>query len=212
LYLAVVVAGLAAGLWPEATAAPKSARPSALLPSLQTVALAQVGFALLVQPLVALRRGERAAVRRYWPQTLLESAGLVLVTVPIYAAAAYFADAVAVDVVRTVICVVGVWTVGWAAGKHLACRRGGRGVLILMLLIVAVGMPAAYYIARQFLADADRLQWLWRVTPATLIWQAAAPRQACWLPRPLWALLVWPVLAAALILLDLLRPARREVQ
>jgi len=206
LYLALVLAGLAAGLWPESIVpTPRDVR-SAVLPTLRTVAVAQVAFVLLIHPLVILTRSQRGTIRRYWPEVLVESAALLVVTAPLYLAAAYLADAVAADVVRAAIYVVCLWTFAWSAGKWLTAGRRARWAVLLILLLAAAGMPAGYYIIREFLAPAVPAEWIWNAGPATFAWQAAASRDPSWFPRPLWAALLWPGLAALGVLLDLALP------
>ena len=207
LYLAFCLAGLAAGLWPRAIFVPRGDAGGAPLPALKTLVVAQIAFGLLVWPLGALRRARLGAARRYWSAAIAEAAVYLVLAVPFYIAAAYLADAVAEDVVRAVIYVACVWTLPLAAGAHLAAGRPGRGAVMLVLLLAAMGLPAAHYIALEFLAPPSA-EFLSRLSPATFAWAASASRGAAWYPQPLWAILVWPaVAAAATFLLMLIRPA-----
>lgn len=66
-YLLVLLAGLAAGLWPRALYASDTPAAGAALPTLQTLAIAQIAWLLLVWPVVLSRRvlnGAAADVRR----------------------------------------------------------------------------------------------------------------------------------------------------
>ena len=206
LYLAAMLAGLAAGLWPEAIVPRSRQLAAAPLPTLQTLAVAQVAFILLIHPLVILHRSSRGPITSYWPQTVVESAGMLLVTAPLYVAAAFLADAVAADVIRTALYVLCLWTVSWAAGKHLAFRHRGHWAILLVLWVLALGGPAAYYIARELLTTPARATWLWHLSPATFAWQTAQARQGGYLPTPIWPALIWPGLAAIAVGCDALLP------
>ena len=200
VYLLVLLASLAGGLWPEAVYPSRDAIAPPP-PVLQVVAVGQVAFVLLIYPLAVLRRSARPP-RRFWTPLVLESAVYLVVAAPFYVAAGYLADAVFADVVRTVLYVACLMPVAWAAAAHLAVSRR-RAVVTLALLLAAMGLPWAYYVAVEFLGRGSA-GWLRCLAPATFVWQAAAARSGDWLPRPIWALLVWPTIAAAAILPGLL--------
>ena len=193
IYLVLCLAGLAAGLWPDAIYPSRLNVRPAPLPVLQTLALAQVAFVLLAGPLLAA--GERSRGSAYVARTCLASAVYLLVTASFYAAAVVLADATVTDVARTALCVASLMPLGWAAGAWLRGGAGRSGAL-LVLLLVALGLPAAYYIAIEFLQAVGSAEWLWRLAPATFAWDNAASQGASLLPRPLWAVCVWPVVAA----------------
>jgi len=196
LYLAACLAGLAAGLYPEAIYPSRRDVVPAPLPALQALATAQVLFILIVHPLIVLRRADFGRIRRYGPETIVESVTWLIATVPLYVAAAYLADATATDVLRTVLYVACLWPVAWAAGAILRRCRAARAPLLLLLLIVAAG-PALFYVLREFmpLYPSD---WLWQAAPATAAWDAAASRAPNPFPQPLWSLLLWPAFALCL--------------
>ena len=197
VYLACCLAGLLAGLYPQAVYPARSAVTAAPLPALRTLAVAQALFILLAQPLIALRRAERGLARRYWAETILESATWLVATVPFYTAAAYLGDATAVDVLRTAVYLACLWPVAWAAGALLA-RRGAARAPVGLLLLVAAALPGVHYLFREFL-PVYRAAWLWQLAPATAAWDAAASRAGTLLPRPLWSLAAWPAVALALL-------------
>ena len=204
-YLIFCLAGVAVGLWPQVAFPSPKMPTTATLPTLRTLAVAQVGFILLFYPLAMLARGERV---RYWPTVLAESALLLIVGLPFYLAAAFLADATAADVVRTVLAVTCLWPVAWVAGAHLAAARSGRSVVVLALVLAAIGMPAAFYIAWDILLAPRAATVLWHVAPATFVWQAAQSRAGVVLPRPIWSAAVWPAAAAAVGLVGMLLPRR----
>ncbi len=202
LYLAFCLAGLAVGLWPEAVFVSRGIQ-AAPLPVLRILAVAQIAFALLVWPLVVLRRAQQGATMRYWAGAIVETGVFLLVAVPFYIAAAYFADAVAADVVRTAVYVACVWIFSLAAGAHLAGGRGGSIVMMLVLVSAALGLPAAHYIALEF-GTVSSVALLGRISPATFAWTVSASRGASWRPEPLWAAIIWPAAGAALACLAML--------
>ena len=202
IYLAVMTAGLAAGLWPQAIHASKSGLLTAPPPALAAVAVAQVGYLLLIHPLVLLRR---APAPRYWAARVVESAAYLVAGAPFYVVAAWMSDAVVADVVRTAACMACLWPVTWAAGRWLQQVPKARPTVTLLLLIAALGLPATYYLVREFVSPQGG-SWLWSLAPATLAWDNAASRLPGPLPRPAWALGVW--LAVALAAAMLRRAAR----
>ena len=193
-YLAFCLAGLAAGIWPEAIYPSRADVLSAPLPALRTLAVAQVAFILLVYPLVAGARAGRCDAR-YWPEAVVESLALLAAAGPFYVAAAFLADATAVDAVRTAICAGSLWPAAWLAGWMLR-RPGARTPTVLALVVVTLGLPAAYYLVLEFL-PVYPAEWLWRLGPVTFAWETASSRRPDVLPSPVWAMFVWPVVAAA---------------
>lgn len=214
LYLAVLLAGLAAGLWPETLWPAVERRDAAPLPTLQTLAVAQLMFFLLVYPMVLLKRfaprpnhpgGEPK--RPYWRLVVPESLLLLVLGGPFYLPAAFLADATTTDAVRCAICVASFLPLVWVAGAHLARARRGTSAVTLGLLVVALGLPAAYYVAIEFLPPAAA-HWASTGTPAMIVWRNAAARIDTPWPGPLWALLAWPAVAAVAAALGLIIPAR----
>jgi len=207
LYLAVCLAALLVGLYPQAVYPSRMDVIPAPVPALQSLAAAQAMFILLVHPLILLRRAERGEIARYWTGTIVESLTWLAATTPLYVAAAWLADATAGDVLRTVICLLCLWPLAWSAGSVLRACPPARPVVVLLLWIVAA-LPAGHYITREFLRVFPA-EGLWHLAPATFAWQAARSRAGALLPTPLWALATWPVVAAGLAGAGLLR--RREI-
>ena len=207
LYLAFCLAGLAAGLWPDAIYPSRADVPAAPLPVLQALAVAQVAFFLLAGPLV-LWSLRAASPRRYWPRAAATLATYLLVAVPFYVAGAYLADATPADAVRTAVYIVCLLPLCGAAGVWLSGGSGARAATLVFLLVAAIGLPAGCYIAREFLAAVAPAEWLRQLAPATFAWQTAASRGGSLLPSPAWAALVWPAAGAAGILLRALIPHR----
>ena len=202
LYLLLLLIGLAAGFWPESIHVTKSDLRPAPLPALQTVALAQVAYIFLVHPLVIFRRGQPGRTRNYWGSCAVESLAMLVAGVPFYVAAGWFADATAVDGIRTALAVAAFWPVAWSAGAWLRSRRGPRSPVMIFLVLAAFGPPAAHYILREFVARGRAFEWLWHLGPATFVWSNGASRIPSWTPLPVWAVVFWIAVAVFGVLLQ----------
>jgi len=191
IYLCLMLAGLAAGLWPEAIH--PTDRPAAVLPVLRTVAAAQVAYVLLAWPVVLLRRG-RIGGRGFWAAAAVEALGMLAAAVPLYVLAAWFGDATVRDVLRTALYVAAVMPLAPAAAKWMS-RSVWRPWVLTGLLVVALGLPAACYIVGEFVAPGPQAGLL-HISPLVGAWRAAMPRGEGVLPRPVWAWVAWPLAAA----------------
>jgi hypothetical protein len=207
IYVAFLLAGLLAGLWPDAIYPPRYGVSPAPLPTLRTILLAQIAFALVAQPLIYMRRGQCGQVANFWVEIIAETAAMFVVAAPFYYVAAYLADATLQDALRTAVYAGCLWFAAWAVSAH-AWQPGrtqlGRTLAVVAGLVIFLGLPAVYYLGKEFLwpdampwANAtgpggDRLGRLYWLTPALQAWDVAASRTGHWLPQPLWAALAWP--------------------
>ena len=201
--LCILLASLAAGLFPEAMAPNIDGLAPQTLPVLQCLAVGQAAFLLLVWPLAA---------RAQAPVSLVSMLAMsLLISLPAYVLAAVVSDATIRDVVRTVVYVLLLWPLAFAAARWL-CRPAGRSVVLLGLLIASVGLPAGYYIVREFVAASPLgpVEWIWQLGPLTAAWDVAASRAGLWTPEPLWAALVWPIAAAALLVIEVCTAGTRR--
>jgi len=206
VYFLFALTGLAAGYWPASIYHPLALQGGPL-PSHQALAVAQVAFFLLAYPLILARRkpGDR-----FWFPCILESAALLAATAPLYAAAAFLADAVWTDCLRSALAVASFCPLSWAAGRCLGPGgTGGAGrwssAVLIVLLLAAVGLPWAGYACRDFLGGAraaPAADALWHATPATFAWDAAASRLGGLWPRPVWVIPLWLAAAAGLAALS----------
>lgn len=199
------LAGVALGLWREATFPTQLDIPTATLGALGTLAVTQVAWVLLIYPIVLLVRGlGRGAGGPRWH--LAAEAGLcAALAVPFYWVAGYLSNAMLWDVVRTALAVAALWPLAWSAGAWLR-RPRARTIVVLALILIAIGLPGAFYIAWDFL-QAPAATPLWELAPATLAWRVAQPTaEPRWWPWPLWAWWLWPILAGAAALLLALLP------
>jgi hypothetical protein len=207
IYLVCCLAGLAAGLYPDAIHPPSDTVRPAPLPTLSALAAAQAAYVLLGWPVVIARR-----IRRGQPATLpalaSELVGLLLAAVPFYIVAAWFSNAQAADAVRVAVGLLAASPLAWLGGKLLA-RDAARPWTILALIALAVGLPLLHYILIDF-APALPADWAWDLSPVSLAWSAGRPRLQALLPAPAWAPLLWFVAGlTGLAILHLLarRPA-----
>lgn len=189
-YLAFCLAGLALGFWPGAVySSSRVDIPSAPLPALQCVCVAQAAFILLAHPiLLAGRRAFGLLPAAVESLMCLAAAG------PFYFVAAWLGDGTAIDALRAAAYVAMLWPLGWAGAACIV--RGFAGPTLLALLVICLGLPAGWYVCVEFLPGLNA-GWLWNLAPLTNAWtQAASHVAACW-PVPVWAALAWPALAAA---------------
>jgi len=202
LYMAFMLAGLAAGYWPDAVYPTSDGGPRPNLPALGTLAMAQAAFIFLAYPLILLNRSLRnGGLAVYWRTVTLEVFVMTLVAVPFYLPAAWVSDATLTDAIRTAFTVFLLWPTAMVAGR-LMRLAAARPAVLMFLLAVMLAAPAAIYLLQEFLPSYSS-DWLWDVCPAGLVWQNAAPRTPGWLPTPTWAAAVWPIVAVAVALLDI---------
>lgn len=207
VYLGACLAALAAGLCPEAIRPHDHAHTLTPSPALQTLAVVQVVFVMLIYPLILWRRRGSDPRRGYWSRAAVEGVGFMAAAVPMYVVAGYFSDATVGDVVRTAIAVALVLPAAWTAGVLL--ERGLlRPVVVVVLLAAVVGGPAMVYIQREFLPELTID--CSAASPVVLIWRTAAARQGELVPGPLWAAFLWPGVAAAGWFAQMLVPGRAE--
>jgi len=203
-YLAWCLAALAIGVWPRGVFVPHRT-VAAPLPALKALAAGQVLFALVAWPVIVVRRRERRASAS--PAFRAVEMGVwLLLAGPLYVAAGYLADATAADGVRAAVHVACVWSFALASAAWLADGGAARPVTLAVLLLAALGLPAAHYIALEFATPAAA-EFLDKLSPATSAWRSAAAGGAWW-PQPLWPTAVWPVLALGASLARLLGAKR----
>ena len=203
-WMTCCLAGLAVGLWPDVfwPTGPDFRPPP--LPTLRTLALAQGLYFLLIHPLLLLHRRSADLVVEW-----VELLSLFLAALPILAGAAWLADATWIDAARGQLAVAGLTPVSLLAGRLLH-RRRWRGPVLLGMLLLALGLGGVWYLALDFLPPrlhaTVRLIW-----PIGFLQEVSASRLGEFLPRPIWAWLLWPTVGCAVSLgIVLLKPSRRR--
>jgi len=195
IYLAMLLAALAAGLWPEAIHHSQVHRPGAPVPTLQTLAVAQCCYFLLVWPIVIAARsdGGRGPLGA---AAVAETIVLLVAAIPFYVAGAYFADATVVDLARTAVAVCGGLPLAWAGSLWIATYRPGRPWVALNALALVFGGAIGCYVIREFLGGAAGAAAAWQLSPITFAWQAAQSQGRRWFAEPLWPMAAWALAAA----------------
>jgi len=126
VWLLLCLAGLTAGFWPDALVYPKTPTAAVPLPTLPALAVAQGLFLLIVYPLAILRRHGSTDIKFCPCLATLELCLLLISAAPFYIVAAYFSDASTTDILRVVLCVVGLVPVTLAACLWTQKRCGMR--------------------------------------------------------------------------------------
>jgi len=206
LYLLMLLAGLAAGLWPEAIYRPHVADSSPVLPALPCLAVAQVAYLLGAHPLVLWSR--RQSERFSWRFTVCESALLAVLAGPLLLMAAYVSDVGWADVLRTELALVLLMPLAWAAGAG-AASPAARSLVSLAMLLVTAGLAATWYVVSEFVPSADAGV-LWQLGAFTYAWDNAAHRGA-WYPQPAWPVLAYLAAGVAWLAVIAMRPRRARV-
>lgn len=136
---------------------------------------------------------------------------LVVACVPLYWVSAWFSDATAADVIRSLLYLTAVALGAW--GLSLCVLRGGAAsaaAVGLTCALVALGLPVAHYLLAELTELSVSPGWLWSAAPATCAYSVAASRAAHWYPTPIWSWVLWPGVAAAVVLSRLSLGRRAE--
>ncbi|HHH75652.1 MAG TPA: hypothetical protein ENL03_01345 [Phycisphaerae bacterium] len=159
------------------------------------MAVGQVGFFLLIYPVILLTRAKRSdGLGKMFPASVIECAALLAISVPLLIVAAFLSDATASDAVRVMILEISLLPVSLACGLWLR-RPRMRTVVWTVMILSVLALPAVYYVFYDFL-PAVKARWLWDIAPVTLVWQNASARGGSWMVAPAWAQFAWLAVAA----------------
>lgn len=208
VWLALCIAALAGGFWPQVIYMPKGSSPYSVLPALQMVAVAQAIWAVGIYPIVIQRRLIAGEQKRWWLTSAAESIWLIVAAGPVYLTAAWVADAVSEDVIRMILYFICLWPFSLAMGRLLAVKSL-RGPAMLAILVILAGLPAAAYLSEEFYRSAG-IKPVLELSPAVFAWANASSRIGGLLPAPGWAAAVWPLAGAAIILAEFFFTPRRS--
>ena len=203
LWSAVMLAGLALGLWPRAVT--PRVNPTFPPPTLQAMVAALGVFLLLIWPLRVLARSARGATDT-GGRLAVEGLTYLLAATPLLAIAAHLADANVTDVARSILWLLALWPLAFGAALWL--RRSTPELVLMDLLLIVLGLPAAAYVAGEWmvLSPGGPAEALARLSPVLFGWRVAASRQATVLPHPVWPMLVWLAVGLAAVLIALWAP------
>ncbi|MCE5325045.1 MAG: hypothetical protein LLG01_01385 [Planctomycetaceae bacterium] len=196
LYLLVLLAGLAVGLWPRSLYVPLegSAGP---LPTLQVLAAFQALWLTLIWPLVLMRSAQAGS--KYVLSALAALVLQLVVAAPFYVVAAWLSDAALLDVLRLIIFLLCLSPLAIAAGALMARNATAAAWTLLTLMLLTLGLPALFYLGTEFWTHAGSVDWLWNLGPLTAAWSTAAARGTSILPQPLWSPGVLLAISAAAV-------------
>ncbi len=130
---------------------------------------------------------------------VLETLVLLAAAAPFYVLAAWFADATARDVVRTVLTVAAFLPLAWGAAGWMRAWPSLRPLPLTLLALAVLGLPALWYVSAEFFAGTAAADAIWSLAPLTRTWTNAASRLGPWVPGPAWSVLVWIVVGALLV-------------
>jgi len=186
------LAAMAFGLFPSLVSA--GPQRSVTLGALQALTVGQVAFGLIIYPLIVSRRD-----RRRFRLDATEVALWALTAAPFVIVAAYLSDAGASDVVRAALTAVAALVAGWMLGRAALAAPSTAHVTVLVGLLAVLAGPLMVYIVWEFTSAPRPPAWLRQGCPVTFAWSAAASRQGGWIASPIWAWLLWPAVAAAIM-------------
>ena len=191
VHLAVLVASLAVGLWPQWLVADAPILRAAPLPLLGSLAVGLAICLLLVFPLSATWPAGSAGRGRPVRRGLADLAMLPALAGPACLAAVWLSDASFTQLGWVGVYLLTLLPLAIAAAGWLA-RPTGRSWTVVALLLILAGLPIGWYLAKDFILAADG-EWLWQMGPLTRIWDLAGGWGGA---RPLWSWLVWPLVGA----------------
>jgi len=167
--------------------------------------VALVVFWLLVWPLLVLARTARGPVAS-GGRLAVEALAYLLAATPLLAIAAYLSDADVVDVTRSVLWLLTLWPL--AVGAALWLKRSTPELVLMDMLLIVLGLPAASYIIGEWivLSPGGPAEALARLSPVLFGWRVAASRQSAIVPSPLWPTGVWLAAGMATVLIALWAP------
>jgi hypothetical protein len=204
LHALCCLAGLAAGLWPGTIHPSGFDTRSAVLPTLRTVAVAQIAFFWLVYPLVLLRRRVRPGISPGWRAVVVEPPVILLTAIPFYVMAAALGNATLWDVLRVALYVASGWPVVWAAWMWLRLPSARTPVMLAMALVVLAG-PAVAYMLLEFVTSGYRA--VFNAAGVLRAWSLGG-RSETLVTRPYWTWLLWPTVGLLAMLAGIARSRR----
>jgi len=210
VYLAAMLIALAVGLWPGSIRASVDPYSPASTPAVQTLTIGQVGFYLVAYPVIVLFRASGKRPWRWWPDTVIETLFWTLLGAAFFVPAVWLSGSSVSDAIRGMVYVCGFWPMAWVCGAWLASRKAGGSAVMFVSILAAMGLPWLWYVSVEFFPPAGWHDVLWKLCPVTQGWDVAAPRGGQGGLSPVWAIVIWPAMAAAMFALWVIVPARNK--
>jgi len=211
LYLAVMLIALAVGLWPGGIRGSVDPYSPSLTPAVQTLAVGQVGFYLVVYPVIVLfRAAPSKRPWRWWPDTVIETFFWTLLGAAFLVPAVWLSGSGVSDAIRGMVYVCAIWPMAWVCGAWLASRKAGGSAVMFVSILAVMGLPWLWYVSVEFFPVTGWHEALWKLCPVTQAWDVASPRGGGGGLSPVWAIVFWPAVAAAMFALWVIVPARTE--
>ncbi|MCP4378936.1 MAG: hypothetical protein GY794_22510, partial [bacterium] len=179
-------------------------------PIVQTLVVANVLFYLLIYPLIVLFRASKKTRIRFWPDTLVETLFWMFVSIMFFVPGVWLSGSVPCDALRGMGYVCGLLPMAWICASWLGSQRTYRAVVLFVSVFSAIALPWLWYVSAEFFAVTGWHETLWNLCPVTHAWSLASPSagEAGRLPSPLWALIVWPIVALMILALSLIVPEK----
>ncbi|MBT3199438.1 MAG: hypothetical protein HN350_05935 [Phycisphaerales bacterium] len=208
VYLAVMLIGLAIGLWPESIRGACDPYSRFSVYPLQTLALAQVAFYLLVYPVITLFRMSGRRTWRLWPDAIVETLFWAFITCVFYVPAVWLSASVPADAIRAAGYVCCFWPLAWVCSLWLVSGKPAAAMIVFISVFTAIGLPWLWYVSAEFFQGAGFSEALWNIAPLTRCWDIAAPSSSEAVLGPVWSIILWPILAVVLFALWIIMPER----
>jgi hypothetical protein len=208
IYLVAMLIGLAVGLWPGSVRGSGDLYSSVSVRAVGALVVAQVGFFLLIYPLIVLFRAAPGRSWRWWPDAVVEILFWAFAGSAFFVPAVWLSTSVPFDAIRGAVYVCGLWPMAWVCGLWLASGKPGGSLVMLISVFSAIGLPWLWYVSAEFFPGVGWSDTLWMLCPATHGWDVSAPNGSGGGLEPVWATLVWPVVAVAMWAIWMIVPDR----
>ena len=209
-YLAVMFIGLVVGLRPDSIRGAHVPYSQFSVRAVQTLAVAQVAFYLLVYPVITLFRMSGQRSWRCWPDAIVEALFWAVITSVFYVPAVWLSASSPVDAIRATGYVCCFWPLAWVCSLWLVSGKPAASLLMCISVFTALGLPWLWYVSAEFFPGAGFSDVLWDISPLTRCWDIAAPSSSGTPLGPIWSIILWPILAVVLFALWIIMPDRRN--
>ena len=182
--MVVLLAAVAAGLWPEAIYQRPDIPSGPTLKLLRALLVGQGVFFLLIWPACLLgqaRRGMSIGII----QAVTRAAMLLAIAAPVYVMSVFLSDATFADLLRGVLSVGAVIPLGYVAACYFIRWRASTPVVLLVLLLGTLAFPAGLYAVHEFVLPSGPIPPAAAYAgPVTFLWHQADGALTAVTPTP----------------------------